>query len=667
MTWIRTCWKVIGSLVFVLAAGPVQGREGPDRTLSPYFVIESGEGPGGSFPLESTGVEVSIHGVIADVLVTQTYTNEGERPINARYVFPGSTRASVHGMTITVDDQVVVARIRGRREARREFETARAQGKSASLLEQQRPNVFTMSVSNILPEDRVEVRLHYTELLTPEEGAYQFVYPTVVGPRYSGRGAAGAPEADRWVESPYLRIGRPPGTRFDIRVKLAAGLPLQEVSCPSHPVDVSWDRGGSAEVALRDPSDFGGDRDFVLDYRLEGGEIQSGLLLHRGERESFFLLMVQPPDVIRAADVPPREYVFVLDVSGSMQGFPLETAKTLMRGLIGRLRETDLFNVVLFAGGSRVLAPSSVPALEENARAAIHMIEREDGGGGTELITALETALALPRDDAYSRAVVVITDGFIDAERRAFEVIRRSLGRTNVFCFGIGSSVNRHLVEGIARAGGGEPFVVTRPEEAAAAGRFGRYVESPVLTNLQIAYDGFDAYDVEPAVLPDLFAERPIVLLGKWRGEAAGAITISGEKGGEPYRRTLRVSETGPPEQYGALRYLWARTRLERLSDFAWGRETEEEAAEVVSLGLTYSLLTKYTSFVAVVERVRNPGGDAATLDQPLPATLGVSAAAVGAGYAVGPEPEFWVLLAIAAALASPAVLRRRRRYATRQ
>ncbi|HEU5179774.1 MAG TPA: VIT domain-containing protein, partial [Candidatus Polarisedimenticolia bacterium] len=516
MAWGR--WvQVLGPLFLTAILGGTYAgaaSEEADKTLSPYFQLLAPEGASDAFPLESTEVDATINGVIADVRVRQTYANEGAAPIHARYVFPGSTRAALHGMSIRIGDEVTVARIRERETAKREFETARSQGKSASLLEQQRPNVFTMSVANILPLDRVEVELHYTELLVPTDGTYEFVYPTVVGPRY----VSGAPRSEgparpvreaepmEWAKSPFLHEGEAPATRFAIRVVLSTAIPLRDVHCLSHAATVDWKRQDLAEVSLANPDEFAGDRDFILDYRLAGNEIQSGLLLYQGEKESFFLLMVQPPETVRPADIPPREYIFVLDVSGSMEGFPLQTAKAVIRDLIGGLRPVDRFNVVLFAGGDRVLAERSLEASPENVRLALQAIENERGGGGTEIVPALKTAMALPRDERASRSVVVITDGFVAAESEVFELIAAHLDRTNVFSFGIGSSVNRYLVEGMAKAGLGEPFVVTEPAEAAgAARRFREYIESPVLTHLQIEFEDFDAYDVEPPAIPDLF------------------------------------------------------------------------------------------------------------------------------------------------------------------
>ena len=238
-----------------------------------------------------------------------------------------------------------------------------------------------------------------------------------------------------------------------------------------------------------------------------------------------------------------------------------------------------------------------------------------------------------------------------------FDYIREQLDDVNFFAFGIGSSVNRLLIEGVARAGLGEPFIVTEPGEAPeAADRLRRYIETPVLTGIEVTFAGFDAYDVEPGSVPDLFASRPIVVFGKWRGSAAGSIEITGSTGGGPYRASIPVSRAGIDERHAALRHLWARTRIAELADF--GAVNEEHAAEITSLGLTYGLLTRYTSFVAVQEIVRTTdAGD--DVDQPLPLPQGVSDLAVG--LTSGSEPPMVWLAVVVTAVLAYLMLRRRR------
>jgi Ca-activated chloride channel homolog len=632
-----------------------------DKTLSPYFFVEGGDPAIDRLPLKDTRVDVAIAGVIADVTVRQVYENHGTRPIHIRYVFPASTRAAVHGMTMTVGNVRTVARIKERERAAREFEAARSEGKSASLLEQSRPNVFTMKLANVLPGDTIVVELKYTELLVPTDGLYEFVYPTVVGPRYSEKRDSQASPQDEFVKAPYTRQGEAPHSEFHLSGVVSTGLPLRELRSPSHQVAVRAMTPGRAEVTLADEERVSGNRDFILRYRLAGKEIASGLLLYQGQDENFFLLMAEPPQLVEPDQIPPREYIFVLDVSGSMHGFPLDTAKKLMGDLANVLKPSDTFNIVVFADGSDTFSRASVPATPSNLTRALQFIGRRSGGGGTRLLAALERAVAIERQAGVSRSIVLVTDGYIEAESEVFNYVRAQRDDVNFFAFGICSAVNRLLIEGVAKAGLGEPFVVTEAGEAAeAAVRLRRYIDTPVLTGIDVKFSGFGAYDVEPGTIPDLFASRPIVVFGKWRGTLAGSIEISGQTGRGPYQTSIPVSSASADARHAALRHLWARTRIAVLSDFGPGNPSAERVAEITSLGLAYSLLTRYTSFVAVQEIVRT-ADSADDVDQPLPLPAGVSNLAVG--VTAGPEPNIvWVASIVVALVGYGSLLRMRRR-----
>lgn len=633
--------KVLAALGSGSASGPVymsgnpgDARDaGPDRSLAPFLYVAGGDPETERLPLRETSARVDVAGVIARVRVRQVFENGGNRPIEAVYVFPGSTRAAVHGMRMKVGGRVTEAHIDRRQAAREDYEAARAQGRRASLLELERPNVFTMNVANVMPGDRIDVELDYSELLVPEDAVYELVYPAVVGPRYAGHAD---PQGDRWMANPHLPAGQPAPYKFDVAVHLETGVPLEEVSSPSHEIDVRYGSASSADVLLRSPGQ-GGDRDYVLRYRLADDRIETGLLLSPPEAggEGFFALMMEPPRSPAPAQIPGREYVFLLDVSGSMHGFPLNTAKALMRKLLGQLRPTDRFNLALFSGANYVMSPrGSVTATPANIGPALELVERQTGGGGTELRGGLEAAYRIPRGpQAMSRTVVVVTDGYVGVEAQAFRFIRERLDEANLFAFGIGSSVNRALIEGMARAGQGEPFVVLRPEKAAAeAERLRAMIEQPVLTHISVGFDGFRAAEISPGKVPDLMARRPLVVFGKWSGQPAGRIRVTGiGGGGARFEQAVEVRPEAATLHNEALRWLWARSWVATLDDerHMGGGKPVEEA--ITDLGLRYSLLTAFTSFVAVDQEIANHGGQATTVRQPLPMPAGVSNRAVAA------------------------------------
>ena len=639
--------KVLRSMLLLAAVAMLSlslaAQVQEDKTLSPYFFVQ-GDPTIDQLPLKNTNVEVAVTGVIADVRVVQTYRNEGTRPINATYVFPASTRAAVYSMRMKIGDQVIVAKIKEREEAKADFEAAKREGKSASLLEENRPNVFSMKLANVMPRDQVDIELRYTELLVPSEGVYEVVYPTVVGPRYPSAGAEDQPS----VSAPYLRDDQGPTSTFHLSTRISAGVPIQDLDCRSHQVATEWVGPSVAQLTLNGAEPFQGDRDFVLRFRLAGAEITSGLILFENEGESFFLYMAQPPKRVEAAQIPPRDFVFVVDVSGSMEGFPLDTSKKLLQDLIGNLRPTDFFNVVLFAGDSTLLSQEPLQANQENLDRALQLLDQQRGMGGTELLPAITQAMSLPRQGSVSRSVVLITDGYVSGEAGVFEHIRQNLNTSNVFSFGIGESVNRYLIEGMAKAGMGEPFIVTGQTDAAAiAARFREYIQTPVLTDIKVKANGFETYDVYPTRFPDLLSQRPIIQFGKWRGPVTGTFELSGRNGLGEYTANLDVAGVQPAAENSALRYLWARNRISELSDYgAFGDASPDNIKAITELGLEYNLLTKYTSFIAVREMIRNNSGTAEEVNQPLPMPMGVS------DMAVGSEPELIWLIILCAVIA---------------
>ena len=686
----RASWYVmlVGLAVLAPAAHAQDEGAAPAKAESPYFFVKGAQPGVDALPLKSTDVQVNISGVIADVVVTQRYKNEGTVPIEAKYLFPGSTRAAINGLNVRIAERLITAQIREKQQAKVEYETAKKEGKTAALLEQHRPNVFQMNVANILPGDDVQVELRYNELLVPTDGQYQFVFPTVVGPRYAGS-ASNAPSetssgqalpyAAAFPAQPVLRQGEASASAFNLKVNLASPIGIQEIRSPSHAIDTQIDADSAARrasVRLAAASSRGvagsNNRDFILDYRLAGNGIQTGVLLHKGEKENFFLAMVQPPKAVAVKDIPPRDYIFVVDISGSMHGFPLDTSKALMRQLLGNLRASDTFNVLLFSGSNRFLSPRSVPATPANVNAAIRTIDEMGGGGSTELMPALRRVYDTPKDLKVARTIVVVTDGYVTVESEAFALVRKHLNQANLFAFGIGSSVNRHLMEGLARAGMGEPFIITRPDQAKAqAERFRQMIATPVLTHVKARFEGIDVYDVEPEQLPDVLAERPVVVFGKWRASTSGAahkpeLIVEGEAPSGAYRQTVPMDTQADWQGTSALRHLWARHRIAAFSDEEALTGGEGQKAAITRLGLDYSLLTQYTSFIAVDKVVRNPGGNQATANQPSPLPEGVTDKAVGEpsalGAAVGstPEPATWAAMLVVLAVVGGAVARRR-------
>ena len=458
----------------------------------------------------------------------------------------------------------------------------------------------------------------------------------MVGPRYVSKLAATEEDKGNWTGNPYLNEGELPTSTLELAVKLNTGVPIQEISCATHKNRIDYLSTNSASVSLNER--FGGNRDFVLKYRLAGNAIETGVLLYEDpEGENYFLAMLQPPARINTNEIPPREYVFIIDVSGSMSGFPLEVSRQLMTDLLSNLRSSDLFNIVFFAGGSDIYSKESLPASKENIEKALAYVKRYNARGGTELIQALKTALNLETNENYARSFVILTDGFVDVEKETFELIRENLGNANIFAFGVGSSVNRHLIEGMAHVGYGEPFFALNKSDAnQQVKNFITYVSQPALTNIICEYKNFEAYDILPEKIPDLFAERPIIIAGKYSGNTEGEITIVGNTGENILSKSVKISGTNTSNI--AIKYLWAREKIKLLGDYnslcvnSWQstQNANPLKEEITALGLKYSLLTEYTSFIAIDSIITNKGGKQETINQALPLPQGVSNNAIG-------------------------------------
>ncbi|MFN8365972.1 MAG: VIT domain-containing protein [Candidatus Kapaibacterium sp.] len=581
------------------------------RCGSPRFLVSQGEA--NAFGLRSTNVTVNVVGVIADVNVRQVYVNNGATPVEATYIFPASTRAAVYGLTMTIGPRIVKAVIKEKQAARAEYTAAIQQGRTATLLDQIKPNVFQMQVGNIPAHDSVVVDMHYTEALELREGEYEFVYPGVVGPRY----VSGVPssEYDKVLNSSDLPK-EVPGT-FNIVTNISAGVPVAEVTSPSHSVKTTT-LDGVSRALLSTPKknsitsvsmahNDALNRDYVLRYRLTGRVIESGLLLYKGEKENFFMLMVQPPKNVEIPNIVPREFVFIVDVSGSMQGQPTVIARDMMNNLFKTLRPSDKFNIMMFSGGNMVFSPNSVEATPDNITRAYTFLTSGYGGGGTELLPALKVALAMKAEPGYARSFIALTDGYVTVEREAFDLVRNNLNNANFYAFGIGTSVNRWLMEGLARAGNAESFIVTNLSEAPAmAEKFRQYIEAPVLTGVKVDWGNMNVYDVDPGTIPSATSKRPIVVYGKWKGDATGTLRLTGNAADGAYTFDVNIAAQPQLPEHAALKYLWARNRIKFIEDGMVGNWGYERAAQpdeqqlITSIGLNYNLLTKYTSFIAV-------------------------------------------------------------------
>ena len=615
-------------LLIELCAPKIVVAAKSDDTSGSLTVIDSTGKPKSVCPLRRTEVKADISGFISRVVVTQHFENPFKEKIEAVYTFPLPQNAAVDDMTMIVGERTVKGKILPREEAQSVYEAAKSIGQIAGLLDQERPNIFTQSVANILPGDKVKITISYVETLNYEDGSYQFVFPMVVGPRYvpgevrpDAMGTDQVPDAGR-VSPPSAPAGMRAGHDISLDVTLDAGLIVDHIESKSHEVIMERANPGSAQVRLKNAATIP-NKDFILRYDVAGKAIQDAVLAHRDGRGGFFTMILQPPERVAPEDVTPKELVFVLDTSGSMQGFPIEKAKETMKLSLDNLYPSDTFNLITFSGDTHILFPQPVPATQDNLSKAQAFLESRSGGGGTEMMTAIKAALAPSNDQSHVRIVCFMTDGQVGNDLQIIAEVQKHKN-ARVFAFGIGSSTNRFLLDKMAEAGRGEvEYVSLSDDGSAAARRFHERVRNPLLTDISIDWSGLAVADVYPQRIPDLFGAKPVVLTGRYTSAGQGTIRLKGKVAGNDFTRDIPVSLPETMASHDVLASLWARRRIDSLMerDYAGAQQgamRENLKDTITQLGLEYRLMTQFTSFVAVEEMIVTDGGKPRRIDVPV-------------------------------------------------
>lgn len=635
---------VLGLPVLIVALlSPTTASAQTSETSGSLTVIDAKGSPTAMCPLKHTEVKAEISGFISRVVVTQHFENPFKEKIEAVYAFPLPQNAAVDDMTMIVGDRTVRGKILPREEARVVYEAAKSSGKVAGLLDQERPNIFTQSVANILPGEQVKFTISYVEKLSYVNGAYEFVFPMVVGPRYipgaqtrnhRRSGGGYSPDTDRVPDASRITPKPPPpgmrsGHDISLDVTLDAGLIIDNLSAQTHVVDIQRPDIHSARLHLKENSTIP-NKDFILRYDVAGQAIQDAVLSHRSEKGGFFTMILQPPERIAPADVTPKELVFVLDTSGSMNGFPIEKAKETMKLALDSLYPSDTFNLITFAGDTEILFPQPVHATNENLRKAQAFLLSRSGAGGTEMMTAIKAALKPSDDQSHVRIVCFMTDGYVGNDMEIISEVQKHQN-ARVFAFGIGSSVNRFLLDKIADAGRGEvEYVGLTDDGSAAARRFHERVRNPLLTDISIDWNGLPVADVYPQRIPDLFSAKPVVLTGRFTSPGRATIRLKGKMAGQDYVREIPVELPETMASHDVLASLWARARVDNLMDQDYqGAQSGNMRADlkdtITQLGIEYRLMTQFTSFVAVEERIVTDGGQPRRIDVPVEVPEGVN------------------------------------------
>ena len=592
-------------------------------------------------PLKHTDVKVNITGFIARATVTQTFYNPYNENIEAVYVFPLPHTAAIDAMTMKIGERNIIGVIKRRAEARAIYEQAIQQGQTASLLEQERPNIFTQSVGNIKPSEEIHIEISYVDVLNYDLGTYEFRFPMVVGPRYilgapisekppvpkelDGKvgevedpvrkvtrnpdpsGTGWSPDTDRVrdasrITPPVLNPGYRTGHDIHLAVSLDAGVPVRDIEIVNHAAVLERSGTSKARVEIS-PMDAIPNKDFVMKYKVVGEKPEMAVFAHAaGPEQRYFMLMLQPKLDAELAKVPPRELVFLVDVSGSMSGEPMAKVKATMRHFFQRSKPADTLQVITFAGAATQLFENPVPITEANIARALTFIELLHGRGGTEMLAGIKAVLNAPVDPNRVRIVVMLTDGYIGNEEEIIaEVGRRAGDAIRFWTIGIGSSVNRFLIDGIAKQGGGMSGVLginTNPKELVT--RVVERIHRAQLADIQIDWGPLAVYETYPRQVPELWAGSPMLLFGRYAAGGSTEIEVAGTAEGNPLTYALDVTLPDADPTHDVLAKVWARKKIADLSAQMYYADTPEVIEEITRIALDYRLMSQYTSFVAV-------------------------------------------------------------------
>ncbi|MDJ0675739.1 MAG: VIT domain-containing protein [Calothrix sp. MO_167.B42] len=578
------------------------------------------------FPLKHTEVHTQIAGNVARTEVIQSFENPFTQALEAKYIFPLPDEAAVDEMEIKIGDRTIHGNIKKREEAQQIYQQAKKQGRTAGLLEQERDNIFTQSLANIKPGEQIDVTIRYTESLNFTAGDYEFVFPMVVGPRYiPGTSIDGSADTDdvpdgSQITPPVI----PPEMRsrhdINVTVEIDGSLPISNVYSPSHQIATQL-LGNNLHIQLA-KEDTIPNKDLIIRYQVAGRETQSTAITQADTRGGHFAVYLIPAVEYSPESIVPKDVVFLVDTSGSQSGAPLQQCQKLMERFINGLNPNDTFSILDFSHAVRQLSPTPLPNTPENRTKALTYINNLHASGGTEMLSGIRAAINFPTPLGRLRTVVLLTDGYIGNENQILSEVQKHLQTGNrLYSFGAGSSVNRFLLNRIAEVGRGISTIIRHDEPTqAVADKFCQQINNPVLTNIEITWEGTGkAPIIYPETPPDLFAEQPLVLWGRKEDGIGGNLHISGvAAGGKPYQKTFHLkfaAEMGNP----AIAQLWGRARIKHLMNQMFHHETTAGVEAVTQTALTYQLLSQYTAFVAVSDDVRvNPQQESISVEVPV-------------------------------------------------
>jgi Ca-activated chloride channel family protein len=621
------------ALLALAIASTANAQTKPNDARTGTLLFRAGAG-GAFFPAPKVETDVSIHvtGIVARTRVAQTFHNPGADGVEGVYVFPLPENAAVDRLRLRVGERVIEGQIREKEEARRTYTEAKREGRKAALVEQQRPNLFTSAVANIGPGEYVRVLVEYQQTLAYDNGEYRLRFPLAVTPRYQPAGA-GIPDEPKTTEplklasadtssaadaevEPLLHPDYAPGgvNPVAIGVIIDSPAPLARVTTSYHDTWTEKESATRTVLYLQKEQELA-DRDFELVFAPQAeAEPVAAMFGESVNGTDYSLLMVMPP--ARGAGDPaqaslPRETVFVIDTSGSMQGPSIAQAKEALLAGLGTLSPRDRFNVVEFNSITRPMWPDALPATPENVQHARGWVAKRKADGGTEMAGALAWALHGRETSGYLRQVIFMTDGAVGNEDQLFRLIALRLGTTRLFTVGIGPAPNSHFMAKAAQFGRGTfTYIGDLREVQEKMSRLFAKIASPVVRDVAIRWPDGTPVETFPARVPDLYEGEPIVVAAS-HAALAGTIVVSGTRGNQPWSVALTPSPGDGRNGVGAL---WARAKIASLMDeLRLGADEAAIRPAVLKVALDHHLVSRYTSLVAVDVTPTAPAGDTRT------------------------------------------------------
>ncbi|MGH8223549.1 MAG: marine proteobacterial sortase target protein [Woeseiaceae bacterium] len=646
-------WLAVAVLIAVCPRLPAQTVAGedlaPGHMQSGSLLLKMRDGYRVATRM-NTDVSMKITGLIARVAVRQEFRNDGSGWVEGVYVFPLPDAAAVDRLRMHIGERYIEGEIREKEQAKREYETAKAEGKKASLVEEQRPNLFTTSVANIGPGEAVTVEIEYLETLKYDAGTFSLRFPVTLTPRYipgsplpDRQGSGWSPDTTEVGDASLITppvVTRSTDHRLALMIDLDTGMPLEIIASRYHPIDVSGD-AGRYRVTLGD-GDTPMDHDFELLWRpVPDAASRAALFSEIHEGRPHLYLMVVPPNAPGTEARMARDTILVIDTSGSMHGVSIEQAKQALVLALDGLKAGDYFNVIQFNSVTRTLFPGSVPATAATLAHAHDYVDGLVANGGTEMRPALTEALSTRPVENLLRQIIFITDGSVGNEEELFSLIEKDIGAARLFTVGIGSAPNGWFMRKAAEAGRGTfTFVGATHEVSEKMGRLFRQLENPQITDIRIDWPSGAQAAAHPERVPDLYAGEPLIVKARLSGEPrpGARVVVSGNAPSGAWRQELELADDNGSAGVAAV---WARARIESLLDgLRRGADAEETRAEVIRTALDHHLVSRYTSLVAIdrtPSRPRGAGLDSEQVPKLLPygqshdAIFGFPATATGA------------------------------------